>query len=156
VIASEIWRHASEDPRPSREDAVARLVEMLQSLIKTTTKQGLMVAPLIGVACPGRITENGSIERGSQNLPGNWESSRFNLVARLREGIPRVGKYETHVVMHNDAVVQGLSEAPFMKHVQRWGILTIGTGFGNARFTNRFTGVDSATSKAPESASESA
>ena len=39
--------------------------------------------------------------------------------------------------MHNDAVVQGLSEAPFMKDVKRWGVLTIGTGLGNARFTNR-------------------
>jgi len=156
VIASEIWRHASEDPRPKREDAVARLVEMLQTLIKAMTKQGLTLAPLIGVACPGRIAENGSIERGGQNLPGNWESSRFNLVARLCEGIPRVGKYETHVVMHNDAVVQGLSEAPFMRHVQRWGILTIGTGLGNARFTTRSTEVRSTASKAPESARESA
>ena len=41
------------------------------------------------------------------------------------------------VVMHNDAVVQGLSEAPFMQDVTRWGVLTIGTGLGNARFTNR-------------------
>ena len=39
--------------------------------------------------------------------------------------------------MHNDAVVQGLSEVPFMQDVERWGVLTIGTGLGNARFTNR-------------------
>jgi hypothetical protein len=39
--------------------------------------------------------------------------------------------------MHNDAVVQGLSEVPFMQDVKYWGILTIGTGLGNARFTNR-------------------
>jgi hypothetical protein len=38
--------------------------------------------------------------------------------------------------MHNDAVVQGLSEVPFMQDVRRWGILTIGTGLGNVRFTN--------------------
>lgn len=156
VIASEIWRHASEEPRPKREDAVARLVEMLQDLIKFATKQGLTLAPLIGVACPGRIAQNGSIERGSQNLPGNWESSRFNLVARLCEGIPRVGKHETHVVMHNDAVVQGLSEAPFMRHVQRWGILTIGTGLGNARFTTRIADVDATAREAPESVHERA
>ena len=36
-----------------------------------------------------------------------------------------------------DAVVQGLSEVPFMQDVERWGVLTIGTGLGNARFTNR-------------------
>jgi hypothetical protein len=39
--------------------------------------------------------------------------------------------------MHNDAVVQGLSEIPYMQDVKRWGVLTIGTGLGNARFTNR-------------------
>lgn len=39
-------------------------------------------------------------------------------------------------VMHNDAVVQGLSEAPVMRKVKHWGVLTIGTGLGNARFTS--------------------
>ena len=39
--------------------------------------------------------------------------------------------------MHNDGVAQGLSEVPFMQEVDRWGVLTIGTGLGNARFTNR-------------------
>ena len=43
------------------------------------------------------------------------------------------------IVMHNDAVVQGLSEVPFMTDVERWGVLTLGTGLGNARFTNRPT-----------------
>jgi len=38
--------------------------------------------------------------------------------------------------MHNDAVVQGLSELPFMRDVSHWGVLTIGTGLGNASFTN--------------------
>jgi hypothetical protein len=41
------------------------------------------------------------------------------------------------VLLHNDAVVQGLSEVPFMRDFRHWGILTIGTGLGNARFTNR-------------------
>jgi len=39
--------------------------------------------------------------------------------------------------MHNDGVAQGLSEVPFMQDIERWGVLTIGTGLGNARFTNR-------------------
>jgi hypothetical protein len=26
---------------------------------------------------------------------------------------------------------------PFMQDVERWGVLTVGTGLGNARFTNR-------------------
>jgi hypothetical protein len=38
--------------------------------------------------------------------------------------------------MHNDAVKQGLSEAPSMTDVDRRAALTIGTGLGNASFTN--------------------
>jgi hypothetical protein len=34
-------------------------------------------------------------------------------------------------------VAQGLSEVPFMQDVDHWGVLTIGTGLGNARFSNR-------------------
>ena len=51
--------------------------------------------------------------------------------------IPQIGDHETSIVLHNDAVVQGLSEIPYMQDVERWGILTIGTGLGNARFSNR-------------------
>jgi hypothetical protein len=92
---------------------------------------------MIGVACPGLIEENGTIERGGQNLPGNWESRRFNLPAVIRAGMPNIGKNETLVVMHNDAVVQGLSELPRMRSRKRWAVLTIGTGLGNACYTNR-------------------
>jgi predicted NBD/HSP70 family sugar kinase len=137
VQSSDLWRYADERPRPGREDAIARLVEMLERLVKSASKDGLVLAPLIGVACPGVIESDGSIERGGQNLPGNWESSRFNLAERLRQDLPSIGGHATQVVIHNDAVVQGLSEAPFMRDVTRWGVLTIGTGLGNARFTNR-------------------
>ncbi len=155
VACSEIWRHANEEPRPKREDAVARLVEILQGLIKSAAKKELTLAPLIGIACPGVIAHDGSIERGGQNLPGNWESSRFNLADRIRSAIPRIGRHETHVVIHNDAVVQGLSEAPFMRDVESWGVLTIGTGLGNARFTNRPIEIDAPASDVPESAAPS-
>jgi hypothetical protein len=70
-------------------------------------------------------------------LPGNWESNRFNLAEAIRAAIPAIGDHETAVIIHNDAVVQRLSELPFMRDFDRWGILTIGTGLGNARFTNR-------------------
>ena len=63
--------------------------------------------------------------------------SRFNLPASLVEAIPQIGDHDTAVLMHNDGVVQGLSEVPFMQDVEHWGVLTIGTGLGNARFTNR-------------------
>ena len=114
-----------------------RLVRMLKDLIANAEKEGFKLAPFIGIACPGIINGDGSIAKGAQNLPGNWESSKFNLPASLIEAIPQIGGHDTAVVMHNDGVVQGLSEVPFMQDVKRWGVLTIGTGLGNARFTNR-------------------
>jgi len=135
VWKSELWRHA--DDEPTREGAVKRLVKMLKDLIAASEAEGHKLAPFIGIACPGVINADGSIEKGAQNLPGNWESSKFNLPASLVEAIPVIGDHDTAVLMHNDGVVQGLSEVPFMQDVERWGVLTIGTGLGNARFTNR-------------------
>jgi predicted NBD/HSP70 family sugar kinase len=135
VWKSELWRHA--DDEPTREGAVKRLVKMLQGLIAEAEAEGLKLAPFVGIACPGVINDDGSIAKGAQNLPGNWESSKFNLPASLVEAIPSIGDHDTAVLMHNDGVAQGLSEVPFMQDVERWGVLTIGTGLGNARFSNR-------------------
>ena len=52
-------------------------------------------------------------------------------------GTPQLGEHDPAGLMHNDGVAQGLSEVPFMQDVESWGVLTIGTGLGNARFTNR-------------------
>ena len=136
VLHSELWRHSDDGPK--RGQAVERLVEMLQGLIAEADKAKLKLAPLIGVGCPGIIEPDGSIARGGQNLPGgNWESGKFNLATELASAIPSIGDHDTMVVIHNDAVVQGLSEVPFMQDVEHWGVATIGTGLGNARFTNR-------------------
>ena len=135
VWTSKIWRHADDDP--DREAAVKRLTAMLKAMIEEAGDAELKLAPFIGIACPGVIDTDGAIEKGAQNLPGNWESSKFNLPAALVEAIPSIGDHDTAVLMHNDGVVQGLSEVPFMQDFRRWGVLTIGTGLGNARFTNR-------------------
>ena len=135
VWKSDLWRHA--DDEPTREGAVKRLTKMLKELIADADSEGFKLAPFVGIACPGVINEDGSIAKGAQNLPGNWESSKFNLPASLVEAIPMIGDHDTAVLMHNDGVAQGLSEVPFMQDVERWGVLTIGTGLGNARFTNR-------------------
>jgi hypothetical protein len=131
----ELWKHSND--QPEREDAVQRLIDMLQNLIKRAEKDGSNLAPFIGIGCPGVIRADGSIERGGQNLPGDWEHKSFNLPKILRDAIPKIGEHETVIVMHNDAVVQGLSEVPSMREYEHWGVLTIGTGLGNARFTNR-------------------
>lgn len=132
----ELWRHADEK-KVDRDGAVDSLVEMLKDLIAKAENAKFKLAPFIGIGCPGIIEKDGSIDRGAQNLPGNWESSKFNLPLLLHTAIPRIGGEDTAIVMHNDAVVQGLSEAPFMTDVEHWGALTIGTGLGNVRFTNR-------------------
>src|SRR5947209_846510 len=88
VWKSELWRHA--DDQPTREGAVKRLVKMLKDLIAAADTQGLKLAPFIGIACPGVLNEDGTIEKGAQNLPGNWESSNFNLPNSLAEAIPEI------------------------------------------------------------------
>ncbi len=136
VWKSDIWRHA--DDRPNRSATIERLITMIEKLVAKADKAGLTPAPVIGLACPGAINADGSILRGGQNLPGgNWESEHFNLPAALKKAIPQIGDGETFVIMHNDAVVQGLSQIPFMQDVSGWGILTIGTGLGNAHFSNK-------------------
>lgn len=135
VWKSELWRHGDE--KTKRDEAVDRMTDMLGGLAKRAAKAKLKLAPVIGIGCPGLINVDGSIETGAQNLPGNWETKSFNLPEAVRAAIPEIGKHETAVVMHNDAVVQGLSELPRMRAFQHWGALTIGTGLGNARFTTR-------------------
>jgi len=83
-----------------------------------------------------------AIDRGADNLPGKWEGKKFNLPLALFEAIPQILDHDTVIVMHNDAVVQGLSERPFMDDVEHWGVLTIGTGLGNAQFRNRGSSED--------------
>ena len=138
VTTSDLWRHA--DDEPTREQAIERLVAMLKAMIKYAEKHELRLAPFVGIGCPGLIREDGSIAKGGQNLPGDWEHGSFNLPMLLRDALSTIGGHEPAILMHNDAVVQGLSEVPFMKDVERWGVMTIGTGLGNARFTNRSNG----------------
>jgi hypothetical protein len=132
----ECWDHA-EEKRVGREDAVRKLVRMLEKLIAQARKEKLRLAPFVGIGCPGLIVADGTIDRGADNLPGRWDRNGFNVPLRLCREIPRIGKRETRIVLHNDAVLQGLSEQPFMTDVRHWGVLTIGTGLGNAQFTNR-------------------
>ncbi len=135
VWKSQHWRH--RDDEPGREEAIQRLAEMVADMMERATNAKLKVAPFVGIGCPGLIDEHGAILNGGQNLPGNWEEEGFRLDAALAGRLPRIDGHQPTVLMHNDAVVQGLSEVPNMEDVDRWGVLTIGTGLGNARFTNR-------------------
>ncbi len=134
VVRRTKWRHA--DDEPSRTALVDGLVAMLTDMIAWGHRHKIRLAPFVGIACPGLIREDGTIARGAQNLPGNWAADTFHLPTALREKLPVIGHEATQVLMHNDAVVQGLSELPFMRDVKRWAVLTIGTGLGNASYVN--------------------
>lgn len=129
-------RRHTDDKTPSRARAVERLVGALQNLAQRAKKRRLRLAPFIGIGCPGIINGDGSIKAGGQNLPGNWESDNFDLATELAKALPTINGEQPLIIIHNDAVLQGLSQVPHMLDVKRWGILTIGTGLGNARFTN--------------------
>ncbi|WP_052402868.1 ROK family protein [Muricoccus aerilatus] len=136
VVAVERWRHADE--ASDRDGAVARIAGMLGELAERARREKLSLAPFVGVGCPGLIASDGTIKCGGQNLPGgNWEGDEFNLSTQLAEAVSSIIGRPFQVVVHNDAVVQGLSETHGMQGVKHWGVLTIGTGLGNARFTNR-------------------
>ena len=136
VVRREKWRHADEGP--NRGDMVDHIAGMLEDMVRYSERRKIRLAPFIGIGCPGLIRPDGSIARGAQNLPGDWESHAFHLPSQLWRRMPMMGSGPTLVLMHNDAVVQGLSELPFMRDVRHWGVLTIGTGLGNASFTNRY------------------
>jgi hypothetical protein len=137
VVERDIWCHSNDEV--TRDAAVASLVEMLHDVERRAEKAGLKLAPFIGIGCPGIVEPDGSIDRGTQNLPGNWASTRFNLPQRITDAMPAIAEHDTQVVLHNDAVVQGLSEVSYMADVEQWGILTLGTGLGNACYANRTT-----------------
>ena len=136
VTGLEKWGHRGDDDVTRREHLVQGIAAMLKKLKRLADKKDITLAPFVGVACPGMICDDGSIATGAQNLPGNWESPRFNLAHDLSELLPRQDGQTTQVRLHNDAVVQGLSELPFMQGVKRWAVLTVGTGLGNASYIN--------------------
>jgi predicted NBD/HSP70 family sugar kinase len=131
----EVWKHAKS--RANRRKVVAKMAEMLCALIEETDKAKFRLSPLVRIGVPGEIDEDGYILDGAQNLPGDWADDRFNLPLELSAKLPKIGGEKASVSIHNDAVVQGLAELPFMRDVKRWGILTIGSGLGNAHFVNR-------------------
>lgn len=128
------WRHA--DDEPDRRETLDRLAGMLNGLTAQARTLGIVLAPFIGIAVPGRIEPDGGIVQGAQNLPGDWEVP-FHLPDALGARLDPIDGQPPAVVLHNDAVVQGLSERRRMRKAKRWGVMTIGTGLGNASYTNR-------------------
>ena len=130
----ETWRHAEE--KPDRAAVIGRLAGLLNDLAGAAAGAGLSLAPVVAVGVPGVLDGEGRIRGGAENLPGDWTAGTFHLPTALARLLAHEGGGHPAVLLHNDAVVQGLSEAPFVRDVARWGVLTVGTGLGNARFTN--------------------
>ena len=135
VFASELWRHGDE--KTKRDEAVGRLIDMLKEHI-AHSREGRPDA------CAGRRDwlprhhPRGRLDRDGRPEPSRQLGKQPLQPGELHpEAIPLIADHETAVAIHNDAVVQGLSELPAMQDYDRWGVLTIGTGLGNARFTNR-------------------
>ncbi len=133
-----VWRH--EDDTESRRALSGEIVAMLHGLAKLAKRDGRKLAPLVGIGCPGLIAYDGQIERGAQNLPGEWHGQKFHLPTVVRNGLGDIAGRRVAVIMHNDAVVRGLSEFSRMRDVRRWGVLMIGNGLGNATYEWRDPG----------------
>ena len=94
----DLWRYADEK-RVSREGLVEALTNMLENLIAKAKKDGMALAPFIGIGCPGIIDKDGSIERGAQNLPGNWEFGKLSPAGDAVRGHPQ-GRRRGHRHRH--------------------------------------------------------
>lgn len=125
------WKNLNLD-RGSLANLVASLI--LECLEKCENPGE--ISEYICVGCPGMIDDRGNIIEGASNLPGDWTYPEFHLPSVIRSELRETSFDEFKFIMRNDAVVQGLSEIPFTQDVKEWGILTIGTGLGNAKFLN--------------------
>jgi hypothetical protein len=135
VVDMQLWRHADTDA--DRDAIVERIVAMLRQLARQAAREKRALAPLVGIGCPGRIGCDGQIENGAQNLPGRWQERGFRLSSRIRDRLGAIDGRRCVAIMHNDAVLQGLGELPHLPRAGAWGVLTIGTGLGNATFERR-------------------
>ena len=140
VWKSEKWRHADEE-KLNREEAVDELIGMLKDLIKRAKKEGYQARALHRHRrVPARSRRTARSPKARRTCPATGRAAASICRRASPRQFPQIDDHDTMILMHNDAVVQGLSEVPFMQDVKRWGALTIGTGLGNARFTNRQNG----------------
>ena len=132
----ELWRHGDE--KLKREDAVERPDRHARAADQPRREgRSARWRRSSASAAPARSSRTARSTAARRTCRATGKARHFNLPAALFKAIPKIGEDETAIVMHNDAVVQGLSEVPFKQDVEHWGVFTIGTGLGNARFTNR-------------------
>lgn len=135
VVHHQKWGHAEEGV--DREALLDRLVDGIAEMSRRAEQDGLHLSALIGISCPGVMRSDGKFSDGCQNLPGAWCDPSFSLPQEIDDRLKQKGIREKIVALHNDAVIQALSEWPRMKDVERWAAVTMGTGLGNCSFVNR-------------------
>jgi hypothetical protein len=135
VAERQVWRHADE--QPTRDAAVRRLGEMLEGLYRRAPRRAIILLPASVLRARGGLdrTAGLSAARKTYRVIGRRKISILPRI--LQDILLRHCDWNALLIMHNDAIVQGLSQVPFMKDIKHWGVLTISAGVGNARFTNR-------------------
>lgn len=119
-----------------REGLADLIASEIASCLNRSEKLDVDISEYIGIGVPA-AAEDGRITGKDRNLPGDWSDPEFRLSEIINEKIRKETNFnDFKYVIKNDAVSQGLSEIPFAGDVKDWGILTIGTGLGNARFRN--------------------
>lgn len=134
VIRQDKWCHADE--AVDREAVVDRIADGIQEVARAVAADGIRLCPLVGLSCPGVVQPDGRLSSGGQNLPGDWSDGVFSLPDEIARRIGTIDGRAPIVMLHNDAVVQALSELPRMRDVERWAAVTLGTGLGNCSFRN--------------------
>ncbi len=131
----EKWCHADEEV--DRERMVERIAEGAKAMFAIAASDGVRLAPFVGLSCPGVVRPQGRLASGGQNLPGDWSEDGFDLPREVAARLEPVSGQAPLVMLHNDAVIQALSDLPRMRDVERWTAVTLGTGLGNCSFENR-------------------
>ncbi len=135
IVRRDKWCHAESDV--GREEMLDLIAKGARSMLDGAQADGLRLAPFVGLSCPGVIRDDGSLASGGQNLPGDWSEPGFHLSDEIAERLKAVEGRAPLVLVHNDAVIQALSDVPRMGDVERWAAVTLGTGLGNCSFRNR-------------------
>lgn len=135
VVHHDKWSHAEENA--DRAGLLDRIAASIMEMIRHAERDALKLSPMIGISCPGVMRPDGRFSDGCQNLPGEWCDGTFSLPDEIGHRLRERGIPDRVVALHNDAVIQALSETPWMQDVVHWAAVTMGTGLGNCSFENR-------------------
>jgi len=92
---------------------------MLQKLVRVLRTEGLAGPPSSASVVRARLTQ--WRDRSGRTKSARYLGERFfNSQRAYIQSIPTIGGHDTMVLLHNDAVVQGLSGCPFMQTVKHW------------------------------------